>query len=134
MYFDLNVPVPFQQTAGTKKGKEKQTAPSSADIETLEAKVDLLVHCALHSDTSSHIVDPRLEVGYTVLAFTQTVHKKVDPKTHINVVEGVLGQLKPRPGIVFLKRLSIILDEDSEKGFGLVREPRSIQYSFLRTC
>jgi ribonuclease P/MRP protein subunit RPP1 len=54
------------------------------------------------------------------------VHKKVDPKTHFNAVEGVLGQLKPRPGIVFLKRLSIVLDEDSEKGFGLVRILKSI--------
>lgn len=62
-----------------------------------------------------------LEVGYTVLAFTQTVHKKVDTKTHVNILDIVVRQLKSRPGIVFLKRLSIVLDEDSEKGFGLVR-------------
>ena len=125
MYFDLNVPIPFQQTASSRKGKEKQTAPSSADIEALEAKVDLLVHCAFYSNIPFRVVDPRLEVGYTVLAFTQAVHKKVDPKTHVNIVEAVLGQLKPRPGIVFLKRLTIILDEDSEKGFGLVSIPRT---------
>jgi ribonuclease P/MRP protein subunit RPP1 len=55
------------------------------------------------------------------MAFTQTVYKKVDSKTHVNVLDAVLGQLKSRPGIVYLKRLNIILDEDSEKGFGLVR-------------
>jgi hypothetical protein len=53
MYIDLNVPVPFQQTASSKKGKEKQIVPSSAEIEALEAKVDLLVHCAF-SPRSPH--------------------------------------------------------------------------------
>ena len=48
------------------------------------------------------------------------MHKKVEPKTHVNTVQSLLGQLRKRPGIVYLKRLSIILDEDSEKGFGLV--------------
>lgn len=70
-------------------------------------------------------------VGYTVLALTQTVHKKVEQKTFVNALDALLGsvnernkgrgQLKAREGIVFLKRLTIVLDEDSEKGFGLVR-------------
>lgn len=70
-------------------------------------------------------------VGYTVLALTQTVHKKVEPKTFFNALDALLGsgnernkgkgQLKAREGMVFLKRLNIVLDEDSEKGFGLVR-------------
>lgn len=63
------------------------------------------------------------QVGYTVIAFSQTVAKKVDSKTHTNPLEGLLSQLKPRPGIVLLKRLNIVLDEDSEKGFGLVCSP-----------
>ncbi|KAJ3518226.1 hypothetical protein NMY22_g13791 [Coprinellus aureogranulatus] len=105
MYFDLNIPIQSQQVVTSKKGKEKQAvaAFSSAEIEALEAKVDLLVH-----------------LGYTVLAFTQTVHKKIDSKTHVNVLDVVLSRLKSRPGVVFLKRLSIVLDEDSEKGFGLI--------------
>ncbi|KAF6742557.1 PHP domain-like protein [Ephemerocybe angulata] len=104
MFFDLNVPVPSRLPA-SKKGKEKQAPPtfSAAEIETLEAKVDLLVH-----------------LGYTVIAFTQTVHKRVDSKTHSNTLNVILQRLKPRPGVVFLKRLTIILDEDSEKGFGLI--------------
>ena len=43
-----------------------------------------------------------------------------EPKIHVNTVQSLLGQLRKRLGVVFLKRLSIILDEDSEKGFGLV--------------
>ncbi|KAJ2916642.1 hypothetical protein MD484_g3771, partial [Candolleomyces efflorescens] len=105
MFFDLNVPIPSKPGPISKKGKEKQAAPafSPAEIGSLETKIDLLVH-----------------LGYTVIAFTQTVHKKVDSKTHVNVLDAVLGQLKSRAGIVYLKRLNIILDEDSEKGFGLI--------------
>jgi ribonuclease P/MRP protein subunit RPP1 len=54
-----------------------------------------------------------------VIAFNQLVHKKVEPKTHVNILESLVSLLRQRPGIVFLKRLSVILDEDSEKGFGL---------------
>jgi ribonuclease P/MRP protein subunit RPP1 len=54
------------------------------------------------------------------------VRTKVDPKTHVNVIDGLLDRLKKRSGIVCLKRLTIILDEDSEKGFGLVRRLSSI--------
>jgi ribonuclease P/MRP protein subunit RPP1 len=63
------------------------------------------------------------QVGYTVIALSQTVAKKVDSKSHTNPLESLLPQLKPRPGIVLLKRLNIVLDEDSEKGFGLVCFP-----------
>ena len=59
-------------------------------------------------------------VGYSVIAFTQTVQTRIDPKTHVNVLDPLVSQLKKRTSIVYLKRLSIILDEDSEKGFGLV--------------
>lgn len=60
-------------------------------------------------------------VGYTVLALNQTIHKKIDPKTHINTLAALLPLLRPRPGILLLKRLTVVLDESSEKGFGLVR-------------
>ena len=59
-------------------------------------------------------------VGYSVFAFNQTIYKKLDPKTHQNLAQTLIGRLKRRPGVVFLKRISIVLDEDSEKGFGLV--------------
>jgi ribonuclease P/MRP protein subunit RPP1 len=49
------------------------------------------------------------------------VSKKIDPKTHINILDALLEQLPKRQSVIFLKRLTVILDEDSEKGFGLVR-------------
>ena len=60
-------------------------------------------------------------VGYTVFAFNQTVERKVDPKTFVNTLDPLFGQLRKRDGVVYLKRLTIVLDEESEKGFGLVR-------------
>lgn len=54
------------------------------------------------------------------MAFTQTVHKRVEPRSHVNVLDGLAARLRARPGVVFLTRLNIVLDEDSEKGFGLV--------------
>ena len=61
-------------------------------------------------------------VGYSVFAFNQTIRKKLDPKTHQNLAQILVSQLKRRSGIVLLKRITIILDEDSEKGFGLVSD------------
>jgi ribonuclease P/MRP protein subunit RPP1 len=60
-------------------------------------------------------------VGYTVLAFNQCIKSKVEPKTFLNVLDPLIRQVKKRQGIIYLKRLTILLDEDSEKGFGLVR-------------
>jgi ribonuclease P/MRP protein subunit RPP1 len=60
-------------------------------------------------------------VGYTVLAFNQCIKTKVEPKTFVNILDPLLRQVKKRQGIIYLKRLTILLDEDSEKGFGLVR-------------
>lgn len=48
------------------------------------------------------------------------MQKRIDPKNHVNLVEGLVEQLRKRPGVVLLKRITIVLDEDSEKGFGLV--------------
>ena len=59
-----------------------------------------------------------LSVGYTVLALTQNVVSKVDTKTHTNTLDALLPNLRKREGILFLKRLTIELDSESEKGFG----------------
>ncbi|KAH9960612.1 RNase P subunit p30-domain-containing protein [Russula dissimulans] len=111
MYFDLNVPIPLPPgVSGTQsnKGKGKQAQPSHlvqftpAQLAAIETRIDLLVH-----------------LGYSVLAFNQRVKKKVEPKTFINTLDPLLRQVKKREGIIYLKRLTIILDEDSEKSFGL---------------
>ncbi|KAF7321289.1 PHP domain-like protein [Mycena kentingensis (nom. inval.)] len=109
MFFDLNVPVyhPVQASSSSKKnkGKQPQTAVdvvyTPTQIAAVEARVDLLVH-----------------LGYTVIAFNQTVNSTVNPKAHTNTLDPLLAHLKPRPGIVFLKRLTIVLDAESEKGPG----------------
>ncbi|KZS87256.1 PHP domain-like protein [Sistotremastrum niveocremeum HHB9708] len=114
MYFDLNVPIPTPiaphlQTTTSKKGKQKQTlsdAPhqafTAAQIAVLESKIDLLVR-----------------LGYTVIALNQFVLGKIDPKTTPNYTDEILSRLSPRQGVAFMKRLTIVLDEGSEKGFGL---------------
>lgn len=61
-----------------------------------------------------------MTVGYSVIAFGQTVQSKVDPKSHVNVLDPLLNQLRKRDGILYLKRLTVVLDEGSEKGNGLV--------------
>ena len=61
-----------------------------------------------------------LAVGYSVIALTQTVEGVLDPKVNPNQIDVLLKLLKPRPGVVLLKRLTIILDASCDKGFGLV--------------
>ncbi|KAG1903794.1 PHP domain-like protein [Suillus fuscotomentosus] len=116
MHFDLNFPVTASgSTSQPKKNKNKQPQQSSqaaftpAQIKGIEARLDLLEH-----------------LGYTVIAFNQSVNKKIDPKTHVNILDGLLQQLRARPGTVFLKRLTIVLDNDSEKGFGLTNANASL--------
>ncbi|KAI0082352.1 PHP domain-like protein [Panus rudis PR-1116 ss-1] len=121
MYIDLNVPVPVVQTQAIKKDKGKgkqlrqqsQSSPgvtfTPAQISAIESRIDLLIH-----------------LGYTVIAFNQTVHKKIDPKTHVNALDALFAQLRRRNGVALLKRLTIVLDEDSEKGFGLTTGNASI--------
>lgn len=120
MFYDLNVPVAAYEIAGTsqsKKSKGKQPQQRAelftpAQIAAIEARVDILVH-----------------LGYNVIAFNQTVNK-IDPKTHANVLDSLLPQLKVVAGVVFLKRLTIILDEESEKGFGLTSTNASTVESY----
>ncbi|KAJ3922508.1 PHP domain-like protein [Lentinula edodes] len=120
MFFDLNIPVnTTASSSGPKKGKGKQQQASNspqftvAQLNAIDAHLDLLVH-----------------LGYTVICFNQTVNKKIDPKIHVNPLNELLEKLKPRPGILFLKRLSVILDEDSEKGFGLINANTSYFNSY----
>jgi ribonuclease P/MRP protein subunit RPP1 len=130
MYFDLNVPVPLpsgNSTAQSNKGKGKQAKPSHsllftlAQIAAIEARIDLLVHCTCFIIIISSNILIGWSVGYSVLAFNQRIKTKVEPKTFINALDPLLRQMKKRPGVIYLKRLTIVLDEDSEKGFGLVR-------------
>lgn len=50
MYFDLNIPIPQRlDPASNKKGKGKQDEVfSSSQVEGIEARIDLLVHCMLN--------------------------------------------------------------------------------------
>jgi len=134
MYFDLNVPIPqpsANPVAQTNKGKGKQSQPSTsplftpAQLAAIQTRLDLLVHResfpSLHSYHTSLTLLIGGSVGYSVIAFNQCIKSKVEPKTFINTLDPLLRQMKKRPGIVYLKRLTIVLDEDSEKGFGLVR-------------
>ncbi|TRM65378.1 RNase P subunit p30-domain-containing protein [Schizophyllum amplum] len=115
MYFDLNVPIQCPSSSSSKKGKAKQgpITFSAAEINAIEARIELLVH-----------------LGYTVLAFTQTLHKKIDPKVNANILDVLIPQLRSRPGVLFLKRLNVILDSDSEKGFGLTSNNQSFLNSY----
>ncbi|KAF4609476.1 hypothetical protein D9613_012325 [Agrocybe pediades] len=116
MFFELNLPIQKStpKLNPSKKGKQAQQDGggitwTTAELTSIEARIDLLFH-----------------LGYTVIAFTQTVHKKVDPKNHVNYLESLIGRLRTRPGMVYLKRLTIILDADSEKGFGLINANASL--------
>jgi ribonuclease P/MRP protein subunit RPP1 len=130
MYFDLNVPIPPPSggpAVQSNKGKGKQVQPSHStpftppQLQAIEARIDLLVHCASLLAVISSTILIGKPVGYSVLAFNQCVRTKVEPKAFVNTLDPLLRQVKKRRGIIYLKRLTILLDEDSEKGFGLVR-------------
>ncbi|PPQ82266.1 hypothetical protein CVT26_010064 [Gymnopilus dilepis] len=115
MFFDLNIPVQkaTQKQNSSKKGKQPQqevaVSWTPSEISAIEGRIDLLIH-----------------LGYSVIGLSQTVNKRVDPKIHVNYLESLLGRLRTRPGIIYLKRLNIILDADSEKGFGLINASVSL--------
>ncbi|KAG9077417.1 hypothetical protein FRC06_008919, partial [Ceratobasidium sp. 370] len=99
MFVDLNVPfLPsgFNAKQASGKQKQKQKAGSSAPVATLPTL----------SSTDLDAINSRLDT---------LVHRKIDPATHVNPLLSV----PPRKDIVVLRRLTIILDEGSEKGFGL---------------
>lgn len=136
MFFDLNLPISKLPSTGnvSRKGKEQQgeqsVSYSAVEIAALEKRLDLLDHCSFRRWIISQGAE-WIQVGYTVIAFSQTVKKRVDPKTHVNTLNSLVDCLRVRPGIVYLKRLNIILDQDSEKGFGLVSHIASFVASFL---
>ncbi|KAJ3575028.1 hypothetical protein NP233_g1370 [Leucocoprinus birnbaumii] len=73
--------------------------PPLASVRKGKAKEDTFLPSQLEEIESR--IDLLVHLGYTVIGLSQTVHKR-------------------RDGILYLKRLNIILDEDSEKGFGLI--------------
>ncbi|KAI0083889.1 PHP domain-like protein [Irpex rosettiformis] len=120
MYIDLNIPTPVIATptpAQSKKSKGKAPQQrdqnvvsfSPAQLTAIEARLDVLEH-----------------LGYTVFALNQTVLKKIDAKTHVNTLNPLIERLRWRANITLLKRLTIVLDEESEKGFGLTNGNLSI--------
>jgi len=46
---------------------------------------------------------------------------KIEPKAHVNTLDVLLPNLRKREGVLILKRLTIELDGESEKGFGLTQ-------------
>ncbi|GAB1522848.1 ribonuclease P protein subunit p30 [Rhizoctonia solani] len=116
MFIDLNVPFAPSgfnsntQTVTKQKQKQKQKGNSS------EAPV---INAPTLSSNDLDLINSRLDVishlGYTVVALNYTVYGKIDPATHVNPLLAV----PPRKDLVVLRRLTIILDESSEKGFGL---------------
>jgi len=56
-----------------------------------------------------------------VLAFNQTIEFGFTAHGHINYLDSLVQQLKKREGVIYLKRLTILMDDTSDKGTGLVR-------------
>ncbi|KLO12317.1 PHP domain-like protein [Schizopora paradoxa] len=131
MYVDLNVTIPAPaiqpqkhgQSSKKSKGKQQQAeslaqptatvAFNAAQLAKIESRIDLLVR-----------------LGYTVLALTQNAVSKVDTKTHTNTLDALLPNLRKREGVLFLKRLTIELDNESEKGFGLTQAATQLFSSY----
>jgi len=138
MFFDLNLTISKLPPTGnaSKKTKEQQGGQSvtysALEVAAIEKRLDLLTHCLFHSVVIVKELNIFFQVGYTVIAFSQTVKKRVDAKTHINTLNPLLDRLRVRPGIVYLKRLNITLDQDSEKGFGLVSHIANLRF-FIST-
>ncbi|CAE6505982.1 unnamed protein product [Rhizoctonia solani] len=129
MFIDLNVPfapsgfnINVQPNAKQKqKQKQKGSAPnapsatiplSGADLDLINSRLDVLTH-----------------LGYTIVALNYTVHGKIDPATHVNPLLAVPA----RQDLVILRRLTIVLDESSEKGFGLSTQyaPQLASYDII---
>ncbi|CAE6428439.1 unnamed protein product [Rhizoctonia solani] len=129
MFFDLNVPfVPSGFNANTQpnakqKQKQKQKGPASnvpsatptlskADLDLINSRLDVISH-----------------LGYAIIALNYTVHGKIDPATHVNPLLAVPA----RKDLVILRRLTIVLDESSEKGFGLSTQfaPQLASYDII---
>ncbi|KAF9512916.1 hypothetical protein BS47DRAFT_1329986 [Hydnum rufescens UP504] len=87
------------------KGKQPNEI-SSPERHSLEARIDALVH-----------------LGYTVIAINHVVQSKFQqPAPDFG--------LRKRDGVIILRRLTIVLDEASEKGFGLTNNNASSLASY----
>ncbi|GJJ14599.1 hypothetical protein Clacol_008865 [Clathrus columnatus] len=120
MFFDLNIPLPTPALLSNyaSQNKQKQSIEplclfSGVQIKALETRIDLLVH-----------------LGYTVVALSQLCHSKVDGKHHIDYVSGLIPKLKKWHNLRLLKRLTVVLDEASEKGNGLTSQNTNILSSY----
>jgi ribonuclease P/MRP protein subunit RPP1 len=134
MFIDLNVPtptIPTHTAVAPKKQKGKGSQQplqaqipavtfTPAQLAAIESRLDVLEHCMQSYFIPSALADSNRAVGYTVFALNQVIQKKIDTKTHVNTLDPLLDKLRKRANITFLKRLTIVLDEESEKGFGLV--------------
>jgi hypothetical protein len=105
--------------------------PSSLQLKSLQLSLELMflynVSSNLLSTCSQTYINP---VGYSTIALNHVLQSKFDPKIHTsNRLDELLSKLKGRENIILLKRLTIILDESSEKGFGLVSHPFSSFFS-----
>lgn len=111
-FFELSLP--FEQA----KQKGKQIGGiTPSERQSLEARIDALVHCELlrlMSVYSFQCCAFESIVGYTVIAVNHVIQSKF---------QGAIPDfaLRKRDGVIILKRLTIILDEAGEKGCGLVR-------------
>jgi ribonuclease P/MRP protein subunit RPP1 len=59
-------------------------------------------------------------VGYTIISLNQIMETRIDGRTHVNWFPGLMPKLKKRQGVVLLKRLTVVLDDESDKGNGIV--------------
>ncbi|KAI0691478.1 RNase P subunit p30-domain-containing protein, partial [Cytidiella melzeri] len=118
MYIDLNIPVPVVST-GTVVASKKNKGKTSEKNQQAQGQQIAVTFTPAQLTAIESRIDTLEHLGYTVLAFNQTAQKKIDAKTHVNTVDPLLQKLRKRQNITYLKRLTILLDEDSEKGFGL---------------
>ncbi|KIM28843.1 hypothetical protein M408DRAFT_8613 [Serendipita vermifera MAFF 305830] len=127
MFFDLNIPIvppatlKYHTNASKKKGKQKAEVVeqpamelfSSVQVEAIEKRIDVLN-----------------AVGYTVLALNQTIQSSFSANGHVNFLDELVKRLKKREGVIILKRLTIVLDDASEKGTGLAKQHQSALSSY----
>ncbi|KZT57077.1 PHP domain-like protein [Calocera cornea HHB12733] len=151
MFIDLNVPFPepiAYESQLTPK-KQKQKAKSHA-LTNAQASTSASIGGAVPAHPLERLrvpdrkalrerVEMLIHLGYTIIAFVQTVQSKLDPATHVNWFDGgegtIFKDLDPRfnggkRGVVQLRRLNVVLDEGSEKGFGFNAQTTQLLSSY----
>ncbi len=78
-----------QQQQKDQQKQKPQMSFSQAQVDALDAKLDVLVH----RTSISYLIwfDFDAIVGYTVIALNQIIYSKLDPSTHINYLGILLG-------------------------------------------